>query len=119
MAKSSCEWSPLWLHHKIDWENPGLLSMSDFHDLVIQAHIFQKNPLYLSQPLFYLTKLVKFVQKKYIDFNQCFLIGDISSKRKITHQKFENGVFLEGFNSQKWKTYQLKITRFLELVSSK
>jgi hypothetical protein len=28
-------------------------------------------------------------------------------------------VFLEGFNSQKWKTYQLKITRFLELVSSK
>jgi hypothetical protein len=75
--------------------------MSDFHDLVIQAHIFQKNTLYLSQPPFLSHQVVKICQKKYIDFNQCFLIGDISSNRKVKHQEFENDVFLEGFNSQK------------------
>jgi hypothetical protein len=34
---------------KLIGKNPSLRHMSDFHDLVIQAHIFQRNNLYLSQ----------------------------------------------------------------------
>jgi hypothetical protein len=47
--------SKIWLnlpvndHHfgyitKLIGKNPGLWHMSDFHDLVIEAHIFQKKP---------------------------------------------------------------------------
>jgi hypothetical protein len=63
MMLSYLAWSKIWLnlpvndHHfgyiaKLIGKNPGVQGMSDFHDLVICAHIFQKTPLYPSQPPF-------------------------------------------------------------------